>query len=98
MRCPRCWTDNAFMRDVHGWGGVLLACLLLVPMKCHHCYHKFSVFWPLTIGKELDPPRLKFPSSARLAASGRRVASAHAEGVWGHSHSVSGRPTRADAA
>ena len=45
MKCPRCWTDKAYTHPVPGWKGLLLAVLMRMPMKCHHCYHKFSVFW-----------------------------------------------------
>ena len=59
MKCRRCWAEKAYLREVKGWKGVLLACLWLVPMKCHHCYHRFVAFWPLTIGKQITPPPLR---------------------------------------
>jgi len=40
-----------------------MASLLLVPMKCQHCYHKFNIFLPFAIGKKLNPPTLKAKSS-----------------------------------
>jgi hypothetical protein len=57
MKCPRCWAHKAYARHVGGWKGILMDCLLLQPMKCHHCYHKFVVLWFLTFGKEIRPPR-----------------------------------------
>jgi len=59
MKCPRCWAEKAYKRQVKGWKGIVLGCALLVPMKCHHCYHKFVVFRPLTFGKQLRQPALR---------------------------------------
>ena len=58
MKCRACWTDKAYLRDVSGWRGTLYRWLGMVPLKCHHCYHKFSVSWFSTIGKRLTPPAL----------------------------------------
>ena len=65
MKCPRCWAEKAYVRIVHGWKGVLLKCLLIRPMKCHHCYHKFAVPWVLTIGRRLTPPPLRIAPHTR---------------------------------
>ncbi len=59
MKCPLCWAEKAYLRPVRGWTKWFLRCLALRPMKCQHCYHKFVVFWPLTIGKRVVPPALK---------------------------------------
>jgi hypothetical protein len=56
MKCRACWTDKAYIRDVSGWRGNLYRWLGMVPLKCHHCYHKFSVSWFSTIGKRMTPP------------------------------------------
>lgn len=56
MKCRRCWSDKAYLRTVPGWRGLLLRCLLLAPMRCHHCYEKFTVPWILTLGKQVHPP------------------------------------------
>jgi hypothetical protein len=58
MKCRACWTDKAYLRDVSGWRGTLHSWLGMVPLKCHHCYHKFSVPWFSTIGKRLTPPAI----------------------------------------
>jgi hypothetical protein len=58
MKCRACWTDKAYIRDVSGWRGTLHRWLGMVPLKCHHCYHKFSVPWFSTIGKRLTPPAI----------------------------------------
>lgn len=75
MKCRACWADKAFVREVRGWRGVLLKCFLLTPLKCHHCYHKFTVPWLLTLGKPLSPPSLRIAagtqSSAGAAATSR---------------------------
>ncbi len=41
---------------------MLLACLLLRPLRCHHCYHRFSVPWIMTLGKQVAPPSLRIVS------------------------------------
>ncbi|MBW3600839.1 MAG: hypothetical protein KY475_26680, partial [Planctomycetes bacterium] len=33
-----------------------LKCLLFVPMRCRHCYHKFWVHRAAALGQTLDPP------------------------------------------
>ena len=58
MKCPRCWSEKAYLQRVKGWRRIILPCLLLRPMKCHHCYHKFPVFWFSTIGRQIKPPQL----------------------------------------
>ena len=59
MKCRACWADKAYIREVAGWRGVVCSWLGLVPLKCHHCYHKFSLPWFMTIGKRLTPPAMK---------------------------------------
>jgi hypothetical protein len=67
MKCPRCWTDKGYLRRVSWWKQLALICLLLRPMKCHHCYHKFVVPWLLTLGKQVTPPRLRIAPISREA-------------------------------
>ena len=67
MKCRACWADKAFIREVKGWRGTALSWLGVVPLKCHHCYHKFSVLWVQTIGKPLDPPALR-PTGSKTDA------------------------------
>jgi len=59
MRCPVCWADKAYLRPVPAWQRALLRCVLLLPLKCQHCYHTFLAFWPLCLGKRLRPPPLR---------------------------------------
>ena len=61
MKCPACWADKAYVRQVTPVRHAILSCLFLVPLRCHHCYHKFTVPRLLTIGKRLIPPVLKAP-------------------------------------
>ena len=68
MKCPACWTEKAYVREVEGWKGVLLAWLLLRPMQCHHCYHEFTVFWLSTLGKQIR--RIKEKTSSPATAAG----------------------------
>jgi len=57
MKCRACWSDKAYIREVKGFQGMLLSWLLRVPLKCHHCYHKFTVSWFSTIGKQTEVPQ-----------------------------------------
>jgi len=63
MKCPACWAEKAYVRKVKGYKGTLLKCLFIVPLRCHHCYHEFSVPWLMTIGKRTDPPTLRVAST-----------------------------------
>lgn len=56
MKCPRCWAEKAYIREIPAVKGFFLGLLLLEPMKCHHCYHKFVVPWFSTWGKTVRPP------------------------------------------
>lgn len=72
MKCPACWAERAYRRDVRGWRRILLACLLIVPMKCHHCFHRFHVSWFLTIGAKMTPPPRR-PTETPQAAMRRAI-------------------------
>ena len=63
MKCRACWAEKAYVREVRGWRGVALNWLGFVPLKCQHCYHKFSVLRLLAIGQELTPPARKTPAA-----------------------------------
>ena len=56
MKCPKCWTEKAYRHQRRGWQAALRACLLDVPMKCHHCYHHFYASWFSTLGQRTQPP------------------------------------------
>lgn len=43
MKCPKCWEHTTQVRTVHPLGRLLYKCLLVVPMRCLHCCHKFHV-------------------------------------------------------
>jgi hypothetical protein len=102
MKCPRCWADKAYLRRVEGWRGLLVRLLLVRPMRCHHCYHKFCVPWPLTLGQRVDPPEMRivpFPRSARRKSA--RQPEARGERAPRRGDDNSRRPSnpgRADAA
>jgi len=94
MKCPLCWTEKAYLRPVSRWKRLTLGCLLLRPMKCQHCYHKFNVFWLWTIGKRVLAPQLRIyrpPDSASQTIAARHAA------TQGDSPSPT-RTSRADAA
>jgi len=69
MKCRACWADKAFVRQVQGWRALLQKCFLLTPLKCHHCYHKFSVPSILTIGKQLTPPPLRIAAGTEQSSA-----------------------------
>ena len=101
MKCPQCWAEKAYVRQVKGWKGTLLTCLLLRPMKCNHCYHKFVVSWFSTIGKQIHPLPLRIAPETRSSnlsraatkrAAARTDANEHVFGPEGN------RPRRGDAA
>lgn len=79
MKCPACWTEKAYVRKVGGWKGLLLCCLFIVPLKCHHCYHKFNVSWFATLGKQITPPPRVSPGSRNVGLSyaARHYAATH---------------------
>ena len=56
MKCPKCWTEKVYRHDRRQWQTRLLACVSLVPMKCHHCYHKFYASWFALLGRPVQPP------------------------------------------
>jgi len=74
MKCPVCWADKAYLRPMEGWKDRLLACLMLVPMQCHHCYHKYRLFWFQTLGKPVVPPLRIAPATraSRLSHAARQ--------------------------
>ena len=74
MKCPRCWAPKAYVRQVTPGKRLLLSCLLLVPLKCRHCYHKFVVLWFSTIGHDT-----RHPTRWRLDPSHRAVRPTRAE-------------------
>ena len=65
MKCPRCWTEKAYVRPVSPVKRFLFSIALLVPMKCQHCYHKFTTWWFFTIGKQIEPPVLRIAPASR---------------------------------
>jgi hypothetical protein len=100
MKCPRCWSDKAYVRSTSAWQQVLMSCLLLVPMKCRHCYHKFTVFWLFTLGKQVRAPTLRIAPASREAGpsyAARHYAATHRRAATALS-GEEGRPQRSKAA
>ncbi|MBN2477535.1 MAG: hypothetical protein JXB62_23210 [Pirellulales bacterium] len=101
MKCPRCWAEKVHVRPIKPWKSTLLACVLLRPLKCHHCYHKFVGFWFLLPRKKSRPPVLRVLTSSRTSGSdsatthlaAMRTGRRRGERPGGHR-----RSTRADAA
>lgn len=59
MKCPQCWAEKAYQRRVSDWKWTVLRWFLFVPMQCHHCYHKFSIFRLTAWGKKIDAPHAR---------------------------------------
>lgn len=56
MQCPRCWSARLHVRHVGIGRRILLGLALLVPIRCEHCFHKFTVSWFSTFGGRIGPP------------------------------------------
>ena len=61
MKCPKCWEHTSQVRAVHPLSGLLYKCLLIVPMRCLHCCHKFHV----SMFHSPDPPRARRETGIR---------------------------------
>jgi len=79
MKCPYCWAEKAYIRKAKGWKDALLYCLLLRPMKCHHCYHKFTAPWFATFGKQVKRPPVRPHVSGRSAQRSHAAENRRAE-------------------
>lgn len=79
MKCRACWADKAYIHPVKGWRGTLLSCVFLVPLKCHHCYHKFCVPAFSTWGKQLMPPTLRVSKETQSGATVASLAAQRSE-------------------
>jgi hypothetical protein len=69
MKCRSCWSDKAYLREEQGIKDTLMAYLGGVPLKCHHCYHKFWVPFFMTWGQRMHPPKLASPQLQTTAAA-----------------------------
>ncbi len=56
MECPHCRSARLHVRHVGIGRRVLLGLGLLVPIRCEHCFHKFTVSWFSTLGGRIGPP------------------------------------------
>jgi hypothetical protein len=95
MKCPHCWSEKAFLQPVEGWRKNLLSMLLFVPLKCHHCYHTFTVTWFSTLGQTVEPPPPPPAAPPALSQKPSRAAM-----FWAEQHESAGSqraPTGPDA-
>ncbi len=76
MKCPRCWTDRAYVRPERGWRRLVTTLLLVRPMRCHHCFHTFYRLWLQTIGQRVLPPLRIAPATRehRLSHAAKQYA------------------------
>jgi hypothetical protein len=91
-----------YLREVSGWKKCVLSLLLIRPLKCHHCYHKFHLPWLLTLGERLTPPPSKrtavVPPASHSYAARYAAAMQHRASVAGEKR-AGAKPSRgADAA
>lgn len=56
MKCPKCWTEKVHRHQRTDWRNPWLACLSIVPVKCHHCYYKFYASWFSLGGRSATQP------------------------------------------
>ena len=70
MKCPACWAEKAYRRKAKSkMDRVLAAFRIVMPMKCHHCYHLFNVFWLRTFGQQTQEPSEKTVAQTNLRLS-----------------------------
>ena len=101
MKCPVCWSPKAYARRVEGLRGILLSCLLIVPMKCHHCFHRFCVFRLFTLGQSIKAPSTRIAPLSRFAGpshAAKQYAASQARAKEAESKSLDTPPDRAKAA
>jgi len=69
---------------------ILLGLCLLVPMRCEHCLHKFTVPWFSTIGKPKERPAQRHSTHPYRPAGPSWAAQHRAASPSGddHSHEV----------
>lgn len=70
MKCPVCWAEKAYRHEAKSKMVRMLAAFRIVmPMKCHHCYHFFSVPWLRTLGQQMQQPLEKTSVQTNLRLS-----------------------------
>jgi hypothetical protein len=58
MKCRACWTDKAYLREDKSWKAQVFSFFGLLPVKCHHCFHKAWIPWFSTWGQQTKPPQM----------------------------------------
>ncbi|MCH8046445.1 MAG: hypothetical protein IID44_22285 [Planctomycetes bacterium] len=77
-KCPKCWAEKAYFDETKSLVATVLSYLFVVPMSCHHCFHRFHISWFSTFGKELHRPaplRI-FPESSGAANAAQQAKTA----------------------
>jgi len=67
MKCRACWSDKAYSREDKSAKAVMFSFIGLLPVKCHHCFHKAWVPWFMAWGQQTEPPVMEEPT-IKLAA------------------------------
>ena len=79
MKCRACWSDKAYLREDNSWKAYFYSYIGLLPVKCHHCFHKSWVLWIFTWGQQTkfvplaDDPNTK-PRKREAVTPTRRAA------------------------
>ena len=64
MKCPNCWSRKIRAGDAHVIHKIVAAFVLMGPVKCRHCFHRFhKPLWGL-------PPTDPDPSTAEESRDG----------------------------
>ena len=80
VKCPVCWAEKAYRREAKSKMVRMLAAFRIVmPMKCHHCYHLFNVHWLRTLGQQTQQPleKTSVQTHLRLSYAAEHLQSKH---------------------
>lgn len=66
MKCRACWSDKAYLREDNSWKACFYSYLGLLPVKCHHCFHKAWVPWFATWGQQTKPVPMASAAEGKL--------------------------------
>lgn len=65
MKCRACYANEARVRQLGGWQGLVARGLLLKPVMCSHCFHR--TFIPTWAADEEEEPETPTAHAENLA-------------------------------
>lgn len=68
MKCPVCWSEKAYQRRTLELKDQVLSMFFMVPMRCHHCFHRFYISRLRAISEDIAAPERRHGSPIRKAA------------------------------